>query len=105
MQPLAFCMASVTAKANFLAEKDGDGNPKRESFAAWLADRKHRREIPHRFENCGYSSVLNRSNKQGLWIVNGARQMIYARTDLSERDRLAAAKWVVDTAGEVALDP
>jgi Family of unknown function (DUF5906) len=57
----------------------------------WLADRRHRRTIPHRLERCGYVQVHNDGAKDGLWVINGRRQVIYARNNLSIRDRFAAA--------------
>jgi hypothetical protein len=61
------------------------------SFADWLADRKNRRAIPHRFERCGYAPIRNDAAKDGLWVIRGTRQVVYARTELSVRDRFAAA--------------
>jgi Family of unknown function (DUF5906) len=58
----------------------------------WLKDRKNRRVIPHRLEKCGYVPVRNDTAKSGLWIINGARQAIYAKSSLSIRDRLRAAR-------------
>jgi hypothetical protein len=57
----------------------------------WLADRKNRRGIPHRLESCGYVPVRNPSRDTGLWVVGGKRQVVYAKTLLSVRDRIAAA--------------
>jgi hypothetical protein len=102
--PIAFTLAKVLDKATALAPKDKDDKPERSSFAAWLADRKNRRQTPHRFEQCGYSPVRNDVAKDGLWKVNGARQVIYALASRSLHDRLAAAKLVVDGDGEIVLD-
>ena len=101
--PLAFAMSSVLQKANFLADKDFEGKIDRNSLAAWLADRRNRRQIPHRFEQCGYSPVRNPSASDGLWRVAGARQVIYARSDRSIRDGMAAAE-LVRCLGEPVLD-
>jgi hypothetical protein len=60
-------------------------------FKDWLLDRKHRRQLPHRFEQCGYMPVRNPSNENGLWVIYGARQVVYAKASLPLRDRLAAA--------------
>ena len=61
--------------------------------ALWLRDRKNRRIIPHRLENCGYEPVRNDDAKSdGLWKINGKRQAVYARSDLPTRDRLVAVK-------------
>ena len=61
-------------------------------FATWLRDRKNRRAIPHRLERCGYVQVRNDVAGSGLWVVRGVRQVIYAKAELSLRDRFAAAK-------------
>jgi hypothetical protein len=61
-----------------------------ENFRDWLKDRKNRRQIPHRLETAGYTPVRN-DTKDGLWVVSGKRQVVYARKELPTRDRLAAA--------------
>jgi hypothetical protein len=58
-------------------------------------DRKNRRIIPHRLEKCGYVHVRNDGAKDGLWKINGARQVIYAKSTLSIRDRHTAADGLV----------
>ena len=58
----------------------------------WISDRKNRRAIPHRLEKCGYVSVRNDGAKDGLWVIKGSRQVIYARSELSAADRLKAAR-------------
>jgi hypothetical protein len=60
-------------------------------FLAWITDRKNRRAIPHRMEQCGYVPVRNDRN-EGRWIIKGTRQVVYARSDLSIRDRFLAAQ-------------
>ena len=60
-------------------------------FEAWIKDRKNRRVIPHRLETCGYSPVRNPYAKDGLWKINYARQVVYAKSALSLQDRIAAA--------------
>jgi hypothetical protein len=60
-------------------------------FALWLRDRKNRRVIPYRLEQCRYVPVRNDARDTGLWVVDGVRQVIYARAELSIRDRLQAA--------------
>jgi len=61
-------------------------------FAEWLRERKNRRKIPHRLEAAGYEPVRNQNVKDGLWKVGGKRQMAYAKTELSIRDRIIAAE-------------
>ena len=68
-------------------------------FQNWLGDRKNRRQIPHRFEQCGYAPVRNDARSDGLWVINGKRQVVYARAGLPLRDRLAAAMDLTRTAG------
>jgi hypothetical protein len=47
-------------------------------------------------ESCGYTAVRNAAAKDGLWKISGGRQIIYARADLSERDRIIAAERLAD---------
>ena len=63
----------------------------RESFHEWLADRRNRRQIPHRLEAAGYVAVRNDARETGLWVIHGKRQAVYARNTLSVRDRYQAA--------------
>jgi hypothetical protein len=66
-----------------------------EDFAEWLKDRRNRRAIPHRLERCDYAPVRNDDAKDGLWKIKGARQVIYAKAELSIRDRHRAARLLV----------
>jgi hypothetical protein len=66
-----------------------------EGFAVYLRDRKNSRKIPHRLDTAGYVAVANDSATDGLWKVFGKRQVIYAKKDLSVRDRIAAARELV----------
>jgi hypothetical protein len=59
-------------------------------FGEWLRDRKNARRIPHRFEACGYTAVRNPNSTDGRWKISGRRHTIYAKAELSERDRIAA---------------
>jgi hypothetical protein len=45
----------------------------------WLCDRKNRRTIPHHLEQCGYVPVRNATAEDGLFKVEGRRQVIYAK--------------------------
>ncbi len=60
-------------------------------FAEWLRDRKNRRAIPHRFEDCGYVAVSNPNDTEGRWKIDGTRHKIYGKAPLTVRDRIAAA--------------
>jgi hypothetical protein len=61
-------------------------------FIDYLKDRKNSRRIPHRFEACGYTPVRNPDADDGQWRINARRQAVYARSSLSFRDRIAAAR-------------
>jgi hypothetical protein len=58
----------------------------------FLADRKNARSIPHRLESCGYVRVRNDAAQDGMWKINGRRQVIYAKADLPVRGRIIAAR-------------
>ena len=60
-------------------------------FGAWLRDRKNARQLPHRFEQCGYVPVRNPAAKDGKWRLAGSRRVVYGRHDLTARDWLSAA--------------
>jgi hypothetical protein len=61
-------------------------------FAAWLADRKNRRAISHRLETCGYVAFRNNQAGDGMWRINGKRQMVYVRKELSVREQSIAVR-------------
>jgi hypothetical protein len=71
-------------------------NEARGDFETWIRDRKNRRVIPHRLEGCGYVPVRNDTADSGLWVINRTRQVVYAKADLSIRDRLEAARALVE---------
>jgi hypothetical protein len=61
-------------------------------FAIWLRDRKNRRTVNYRFETCGYVAVRNETAKDGLWVIEQRRQVIYAKASLTVKERYIAAK-------------
>jgi hypothetical protein len=68
-------------------------------LADWLCDRKNRRKIPYRFAAVGYTPVRNEdADSDGLWKLYGKRQVIYAKTELTWAERLAAARDLVKAA-------
>jgi Family of unknown function (DUF5906) len=71
------------------------GNPDA-GLADWLKDRKNRRSIPHRLEQCGYVPVRNNAANDGFFAINGRRQVIYGRCDLSLNEKIAAAERFVN---------
>jgi hypothetical protein len=48
--------------------------------------------MPHRMERCGYIACRNPKADDGLWRINGRRQVLYANEELSPDERLKAAK-------------
>lgn len=63
-----------------------------DDMRVWLKDRKNRKNIPRRLADVDYTAVRNPdATKDGLWKVGGKRQVVYARVDLSERERMGAA--------------
>jgi hypothetical protein len=46
-------------------------------------------------EECGYEPVRNRTVKDGYWKLPKQRVAIYARKELSIRDRITAAEQLV----------
>ncbi len=65
--------------------------PGQTALGDFLKDRKNARLVPHRMETAGYVPVRNPYAKSGLWQLNGRRQVVYGRRDLSPGERLAAA--------------
>jgi Family of unknown function (DUF5906) len=63
-------------------------------FADWLKDRKNRRNIPHRFEACGYIPVRNPDATDGLWKVGSRRVVVYGKATLTFHEQLDAVKRV-----------
>jgi hypothetical protein len=61
------------------------------AFYEWLNDRRNRRTIPHRFEDCGYIAVSNPNDTEGRWKISGRRHTIYGKANLTEYERLDAA--------------
>ena len=55
------------------------------SFELWLRDRRNRRLIPHRFQECDYAAVPNPDSKQQLWVINGKRQVVYGKRSVDRR--------------------
>jgi hypothetical protein len=68
-----------------------------DEFERWINDRKNRRAIPHRLEKCGYVAVGNSTTKDHMWVVDGKRQVIYAKANLPLADQMKAAEALVRT--------
>jgi hypothetical protein len=93
-RPVAVTIAEIAREA---ARDGADG------FYQWIMDRKNRRHLPHRMEQCGYVPVRNDAAKDGLWAINGKRQVIYGASASSPRDRLKAAAVRVSAAERRAV--
>jgi hypothetical protein len=59
-------------------------------FETWIRDRRNRRNIPHRFEQCHYVPVRNDAADDGQWKIGGKRQTVYSKDTLTLRDQLKA---------------
>jgi hypothetical protein len=77
--PVAFTIAELTAKAG-------------PDLDLWLRDRKNRRAIAHRLENCGYGVVLNPDAQDGRWRINDLKTVVYTRRGLSYTAQIKAAR-------------
>ncbi len=67
-------------------------DPQENSFREWLMDRRNRKRIPHRMDEVGFVPQRNPySPSDGLWKVDGKRQVIYVRKELSAAAQLSAA--------------
>jgi hypothetical protein len=75
---------------NFRDWKTGESATSYAEIRAWLREKKNRRAIPHRLAECDYTPVRNEDAKDGLWKIDGARQVAYAKTEMNTRDRLKA---------------
>jgi hypothetical protein len=62
------------------------------SLREWLRERKNRKAVNHRLENCGYRAVNNPVAKDGLWRIDERRQMVYAKVALPLGAQLKAAE-------------
>ena len=69
-------------------------------LSAFLRDKTKRKAAKHRIEAAGYEIVRNDVAQDGLWVVNvdgvKARKTIYARNELSLKERMKAAHRVAD---------
>lgn len=59
---------------------------------AMLDDVKHRRAIPKRLADCGYVAVANPDASSGRWRMGTGKTSIYGRKELTESQRLDAAR-------------
>lgn len=69
-------------------------------FLQWLTDRRNFRKFPHRMEDVGYVRVQNPDENRGRYLVDGAQQTVYARRELTLRERYQAADELVQKGTE-----
>lgn len=67
-----------------------------DSLKEFLTDRRNRRQIPHRLEAAGFMPIRNDTAKDGLFKLDGRRQVIYVKRDLAPRDQHLAVRRLVD---------
>jgi hypothetical protein len=84
---------------NQLLEASRDPYGQITGIGLWLSERKNRRLVPHRMEQCGYAPVRNPGANDGLWKIVGKRQAIYAKGTLPLRDQIEAAGNIAGAAG------
>jgi hypothetical protein len=63
-----------------------------EDFKKRLQDPRSRRSLARRFEECGYVAVVNPDADNGLWRIDGVKQMAYAIRSIPAAERLEAAR-------------
>jgi hypothetical protein len=57
-----------------------------------LTDRANARRVPHVLSEWGYEKVINAAAKDGRWVIDGRRRLVYARRELTQAARLKAAR-------------
>lgn len=57
-----------------------------------LSDTKNRRRVPHMMEKAGYVPVRNEYAADGLWKIDGRRQVVYGDSALSTPERVTFAR-------------
>ncbi len=68
---------------------DGAG---RSPLAVELQDRRNRRSIPHRLDRVGYVPVRNPNSEDGLFKIQGRRQVVYGQRGLTLAAQVQAAR-------------
>lgn len=83
--PKAVTISQIAAKANPMS-----------NFKGWIDDRKNRRIIPHKLERCDYAAVRNPDAKDGMWVIDKVRQVIYAKRELAIAEQIVAAQALIE---------
>jgi hypothetical protein len=61
-------------------------------LSVWLTERKNAGMVPARMRKVGYERVANKYAGDGRWKVRGTKETVYARRELTDRDRYEAAE-------------
>lgn len=91
---------ATTLEAIITAAKGSSGSA--DSLGVWLGERKNRAAIPHRLEKCGYVPVRNPNTADGLYVIKGKRQTVYAKSSLPPRDRFVAVDAMIKAIDDAA---
>lgn len=60
-------------------------------LALYLRERKNRKAVSHKIHAAGYEVIRNDTVKDGMWVIKGARKVIYASNSLTVAERHKAA--------------
>jgi Family of unknown function (DUF5906) len=63
-----------------------------DDFRVWLQDRKNRKLLGKRLNDCDYAAFDNPDSKDCLWIIRGKRQVIYVRQGLTVTEAFTAVQ-------------
>jgi hypothetical protein len=80
------------------------GGHKLEEIETFLRDNGKRRQLSHRLEKLGYEAHQNTAY-EGMWKVDGKRQIIYVQRALTPAERDTACQMVVATNGTMPIFP
>jgi hypothetical protein len=61
-------------------------------LAEWLDEPKNQRIVPMKMRDCEYEVIKKPGRKDGFWIVNGKRRVVYAKMSLTAGQQLEAAE-------------
>lgn len=70
--------------------------PTPKAFADWLQDRKNSRQIPHRLEKCGYVATRSPYAKDGMWVIEKYRRVVYVKASIPVAGRAEAARLLAE---------
>lgn len=62
------------------------------NLSDWMSEPGNQTSIPHRFEEAGYSKILNPDRKDNRWKVNGKDTTLYGLEKLTIKQRIEGAQ-------------